>query len=100
MFLSQSTGSQEVFSTSLLIVGAGVRPRQELAERCGLELGGRGGIKVARPRPVFLFGDRDMTRKLWMVTFFNIFGCWMLSFFWSKLVDGDFCNDFFLPGFF
>ena len=27
-------------------MGAGVRPRQELAESCGLELGGRGGIKV------------------------------------------------------
>ena len=27
-------------------MGAGVRPRQELAEACGLELGGRGGIKV------------------------------------------------------
>ena len=29
-------------------MGAGVRPRQELAEACGLELGGRGGIKVCR----------------------------------------------------
>ena len=37
---------QEVLATTLLIVGAGVRPRQELAESCGLELGGRGGIKV------------------------------------------------------
>ena len=30
----------------LLIVGAGVRPRQELAEACGLELGARGGVKA------------------------------------------------------
>ena len=35
-----------MLATTLLIVGAGVRPRQELAESCGLELGGRGGIKV------------------------------------------------------
>lgn len=37
---------QEVLPSTLLIVGAGVRPRQELAESCGLELGGRGGIKA------------------------------------------------------
>ena len=41
-----SPTSQEVLGTTLLIVGAGVRPRQELAEACGLELGGRGGIKA------------------------------------------------------
>lgn len=34
-------------------MGAGVRPRQELAEACGLELGGRGGIKV-RCDPIIL----------------------------------------------
>lgn len=41
-----ATPGQEVLPSTLLIVGAGVRPRQELAESCGLELGGRGGIKA------------------------------------------------------
>ena len=40
-----------MLATTLLIVGAGVRPRQELAESCGLELGGRGGIKVRMGPP-------------------------------------------------
>eukprot|EP00434_Breviolum_minutum_P020681 symbB.v1.2.018235.t1/scaffold1444.1/size126574/4 len=42
----EKDGAEEVVPGGLLIVGAGVRPRQELAEACGLELGGRGGIKV------------------------------------------------------
>lgn len=40
---------EETLEATLLIVGAGVRPRQELAEMSGLELGGRGGIKAWMP---------------------------------------------------
>ncbi|CAE6937687.1 nasB [Symbiodinium natans] len=39
-------GQEQVLDVQLLIVGAGVRPRQELAEASGLELGGRGGVKT------------------------------------------------------
>eukprot|EP00931_Biecheleriopsis_adriatica_P019383 TRINITY_DN1321_c0_g1_i1.p1 TRINITY_DN1321_c0_g1~~TRINITY_DN1321_c0_g1_i1.p1 ORF type:complete len:1228 (+),score=315.72 TRINITY_DN1321_c0_g1_i1:46-3729(+) len=39
-------GAETVLEVDLLICSAGVRPRQELAEGCGLELGGRGGVKV------------------------------------------------------
>ncbi|CAE7949475.1 nasB, partial [Symbiodinium sp. KB8] len=39
-------GKEQVLDVQLLIVGAGVRPRQELAEASGLELGGRGGVKT------------------------------------------------------
>ncbi|CAJ1343625.1 unnamed protein product, partial [Effrenium voratum] len=42
----EKDGKEEVLEVELLIVGAGVRPRQELAEACGLELGARGGVKV------------------------------------------------------
>ncbi|CAK8996303.1 unnamed protein product [Durusdinium trenchii] len=42
----EAEGQEETLEATLLIVGAGVRPRQELAEMSGLELGGRGGIKV------------------------------------------------------
>jgi len=39
-------GQKQTLNAELLIVGAGVRPRQELAEGCGLELGSRGGVKT------------------------------------------------------
>jgi len=39
-------GAEVLLDVDLVIVSAGVRPRQELAEGCGLELGGRGGVKV------------------------------------------------------
>eukprot|EP00438_Fugacium_kawagutii_P027133 Skav225196 [mRNA] locus=scaffold3065:250317:257428:+ [translate_table: standard] len=42
----ETTILEEILPSTLLIVGAGVRPRQELAESCGLELGSRGGIKA------------------------------------------------------
>jgi len=41
-------GAEEptVLEVDMVIVSAGVRPRDELAKDCGLELGGRGGVKV------------------------------------------------------
>ena len=39
-------------------MGAGVRPRQELAEACGLELGGRGGIKVRCDHIILILSKR------------------------------------------
>ena len=39
-------GQEQVLDVQLLVVGAGVRPRQELAEASGLELGSRGGVKT------------------------------------------------------
>mmetsp|Transcript_36101 Transcript_36101/g.82912 ORF Transcript_36101/g.82912 Transcript_36101/m.82912 type:complete len:933 (+) Transcript_36101:70-2868(+) len=36
----------KLLEVDLVICSAGVRPRQELAEACGLELGGRGGVKT------------------------------------------------------
>jgi len=39
-------GSETVVEVGMICVCAGVRPRDELAKACGLEMGGRGGIKV------------------------------------------------------
>uniref|UniRef100_A0A7S0AI72 phosphopyruvate hydratase n=1 Tax=Pyrodinium bahamense TaxID=73915 RepID=A0A7S0AI72_9DINO len=39
-------GNESVLEVELVVVSCGVRPRHELAEACGLELGGRGGVKV------------------------------------------------------
>jgi len=39
-------GQKLVLDVGLLVVSAGVRPRDELARDCGLELGARGGVKV------------------------------------------------------
>mmetsp|Transcript_35522 Transcript_35522/g.77762 ORF Transcript_35522/g.77762 Transcript_35522/m.77762 type:complete len:1330 (+) Transcript_35522:49-4038(+) len=39
-------GVESVLDVQMVIISAGVRPRQELAEACGLDLGGRGGVKV------------------------------------------------------
>eukprot|EP00421_Protoceratium_reticulatum_P007601 CAMPEP_0168365670 /NCGR_PEP_ID=MMETSP0228-20121227/4837_1 /TAXON_ID=133427 /ORGANISM="Protoceratium reticulatum, Strain CCCM 535 (=CCMP 1889)" /LENGTH=1329 /DNA_ID=CAMNT_0008378457 /DNA_START=132 /DNA_END=4121 /DNA_ORIENTATION=- len=39
-------GREEVLGVDLVVLSAGVRPRHELAEACGLELGSRGGVKV------------------------------------------------------
>jgi len=36
----------ENLSVGMVVVSAGIRPRDELAQECGLELGRRGGIKV------------------------------------------------------
>lgn len=36
----------EFLRTELVVIAAGVRPRDELADACGLELGPRGGIRV------------------------------------------------------
>ena len=38
--------SPTILETDLVIVSCGVRPRDELAKQCGLEMGGRGGVKV------------------------------------------------------
>ena len=35
-----------VLDVDMIVVSCGVRPRDELARGCGLELGGRGGVKV------------------------------------------------------
>eukprot|EP00931_Biecheleriopsis_adriatica_P085591 TRINITY_DN6023_c0_g1_i1.p1 TRINITY_DN6023_c0_g1~~TRINITY_DN6023_c0_g1_i1.p1 ORF type:complete len:928 (-),score=174.98 TRINITY_DN6023_c0_g1_i1:153-2900(-) len=46
-YIRLETGGEESFlEVDLLIVSAGVRPRDELARQCGLELGARGGVKV------------------------------------------------------
>jgi enolase len=39
-------GTEKTIMCEMVIISAGVRPRQELAEGCGLELGSRGGVKV------------------------------------------------------
>jgi len=39
-------GRESVLEVCVLVVSAGVRPRDELARECGLELGQRGGVKV------------------------------------------------------
>lgn len=36
----------EVLETDLILFSAGIRPRDELARQCGLEMGPRGGIKI------------------------------------------------------
>eukprot|EP00435_Cladocopium_sp_Y103_P055758 s227_g18.t1 len=38
--------SPTILDTDLVIVSCGVRPRDELAKQCGLEMGARGGVKV------------------------------------------------------
>jgi len=41
-------GTEEpiVLDVDIVVVSCGIRPRDELAKGCGLELGGRGGVKV------------------------------------------------------
>ncbi|MEM9018471.1 MAG: FAD-dependent oxidoreductase, partial [Verrucomicrobiota bacterium] len=39
-------GSGEEVAVDLVVVAAGIRPRSELAKDCGIELGGRDGIRV------------------------------------------------------
>jgi len=39
-------GEETVLEVGLVCVSAGVRPRDELAQACGLKLGGRGGVHV------------------------------------------------------
>ena len=39
-------GVEEFLEVDLLIVSCGIRPRDELARGCGLELGEKGGVKV------------------------------------------------------
>ena len=46
-FVQMRQGLQEAFlEVELLIVSCGIRPRDELARECGLELGEKGGVKV------------------------------------------------------
>jgi|EP00427_Karlodinium_veneficum_P020640 nitrite reductase (NADH) large subunit len=42
----QENGAERVLDVCVLVVSAGVRPRDELARSCGLEIGQRGGVKV------------------------------------------------------
>ena len=44
--VEQGAESSTILKTDLVIVSCGVRPRDELAKQCGLELGARGGVKV------------------------------------------------------
>jgi L-ascorbate peroxidase len=44
--IQEQDGEATVLDADLVICSAGVRPRQELAQACGLELGQRGGVKV------------------------------------------------------
>jgi len=39
-------GTEKVLDVDMVVISCGVRPRQELAEACGIEMGGRGGVKV------------------------------------------------------
>jgi nitrite reductase (NADH) large subunit len=39
-------GQEHILNVCMLVVSAGVRPRDELARACGLEVGERGGVKV------------------------------------------------------
>lgn len=45
-FLEKNAESPTLLETELVIVSCGVRPRDELARQCGLEMGARGGVKV------------------------------------------------------
>jgi len=45
-FLNKGAEEPTVIDADMIIVSCGVRPRDELARQCGLELGARGGIKV------------------------------------------------------
>jgi nitrite reductase (NADH) large subunit len=42
----KENGRESVLKVCVLLISAGVRPRDELARECGLELGQRGGVKV------------------------------------------------------
>ncbi|CAJ1410391.1 unnamed protein product [Effrenium voratum] len=44
--LEKGAEAPNILETDLIIVSCGVRPRDELARQCGLELGARGGVKV------------------------------------------------------
>ena len=44
--LEKGEETPTVLNTDLIIVSCGVRPRDELARQCGLEMGARGGVKV------------------------------------------------------
>eukprot|EP00931_Biecheleriopsis_adriatica_P060534 TRINITY_DN3636_c0_g1_i11.p1 TRINITY_DN3636_c0_g1~~TRINITY_DN3636_c0_g1_i11.p1 ORF type:complete len:1066 (+),score=265.64 TRINITY_DN3636_c0_g1_i11:84-3281(+) len=44
--LQKGADEPVVLDVDMVIVSCGVRPRDELARQCGLELGGRGGVKV------------------------------------------------------
>ena len=44
--VEQGAESSSILKTDLVIVSCGIRPRDELAKQCGLEMGVRGGIKV------------------------------------------------------
>ncbi|CAK9036470.1 unnamed protein product [Durusdinium trenchii] len=44
--LEKGEDTPTVLDTDLIIVSCGVRPRDELARQCGLEMGTRGGVKV------------------------------------------------------
>ena len=46
-FLNKGAEEPTVLDADLIIVSCGVRPRDELAKLCGLELGARGGVKVS-----------------------------------------------------
>ena len=45
--LEKGEDTATVLETDLIIVSCGVRPRDELARQCGLEMGVRGGVKVS-----------------------------------------------------
>mmetsp|Transcript_14644 Transcript_14644/g.33527 ORF Transcript_14644/g.33527 Transcript_14644/m.33527 type:complete len:1062 (+) Transcript_14644:95-3280(+) len=44
--VERGAAEASVVQADLVVVSCGVRPRDELAKACGLELGGRGGVKV------------------------------------------------------
>ena len=44
--LEKGAEEPSLIDVDLVVVSCGVRPRDELAKGCGLELGARGGIKV------------------------------------------------------
>ena len=45
-FQEKGAAEPTILDADLIIVSCGVRPRDELAKKCGLELGARGGVKV------------------------------------------------------
>lgn len=53
-------GSGETVDTDLVVIAAGIRPRDELARDAGLALGGRGGILVDE-------GCRSEDERIWAV---------------------------------
>jgi nitrite reductase (NADH) large subunit len=44
--VEKGASEPSILKTDMVVVSCGVRPRDELAKQCGLELGGRGGVKV------------------------------------------------------